>query len=102
MKNIITLDMTMRVDIPIKFKGLSIKLLKKNNCQCERKICRQYDGSFYLGVMDYDIDNRTAQVKKEYLLPIIKELHQKFKFDNIKIIGFYELTEEEIFKEITV
>lgn len=81
-----------------KIKGLSFKKLKGSNVGHDLIID---DDKRYVIDKGFNHDGRTCQIKPEILLEYVRELHTYIPFDNIKIIGHYEKTAEELMKQIT-
>lgn len=95
-----SLTLTITIDLhttEFRMKGLSIKKLGDAGTD----LCRDSDTNVYyvyngLGV----IDQRTAAIKKEYLISFLRGFRKKLQFDKIVIKGHYEVTGDELFNEV--
>lgn len=76
--------------------GLSIKASDLH------ELCKDEGGYYITNDLISQYNPRTAQISIDYLIKILKELHENLLFDKIRIIGRYELTPDEIMKQITI
>lgn len=88
-------------DVIIKITGLSFKKVQDKTI-LHTELCRHdYSGEYYISTdFNGQLNNQTANIKKEYLIKVLRELYSVLPFDRIKIDGAYELTEQELMTEV--
>jgi hypothetical protein len=96
----LTIDFTYHFNPILKLKGLSYKAILWAFCGDHI-----YKGdTFNLFEIDYHngyyTNKQTCMIKKEFLIEVLKSLHQEIPFDKVKTISRYELTGEEIMELI--
>ncbi len=97
----LTLNFSVQDTVLLKLKGLSFKSTK--NChRLQSKLVRiDYLNSYAIDCTYGNFNGSTCAIKKEYLIEYLKDLRQAIHFDNIKTIGHYELTAEQLLEQIT-
>ncbi len=85
--------------VGLRLKGLSFKALE--NTDIGHELIRGDSGDYELLGFSSKINPKTANIELNYLLGLLKELHDCIPFDKVKIVGHYEVTGEQLYKLVT-
>ncbi len=84
----------------LKLKGLSFKAIKSTN-KLNNYLCRAYDstGNYFID-NSHIMNGRTAKIRDDIFIQLLKELYNCIQFDKIKNNGVYSLTDEELMQRV--
>jgi hypothetical protein len=101
---ILTLYFNVQYVVGVKIAGLSFKALKETRSIGHRIVRSDtgYPTAYEIPLRQYSttFNNNTCTIKKEALIQYLKELYEVLPFSEIKIVGYYEATGEELYNEV--
>jgi hypothetical protein len=90
----LTLDFRYRYGVALSLKGLSFK--KINGFSDLQSHLFINDSNKYTIDYDLNVDQRTASIKREFLIKCLCDLYKDIPYSKIKTIGNYELSGDEL------
>jgi hypothetical protein len=85
-------------DTELTLRGLSFKKLR--NTMISQHIIKSDTGRYCIETR-FNIDPKTANIKEDYLIKILKGIKKVTPFDKIKTNGHYHLSGEQIMERLT-